>query len=191
MRVAGPLAIAGGASLGELPEERLAIVEFLAAQAATTLERMAREQALEAQQRTLERRIRELERTLALGVEVSASLNAGGVAQALLHNALGLATASRGAVLLLGDGVVASRGLDRPQLDLPAFTEAQRTTPTPDGGLYVGLFAHGALQGALYLGPRVLGPYAPEEIRLLDALGRLAGVAIAKARAYEALQGVG
>jgi GAF domain-containing protein len=122
---------------------------------------------------------------------VTTPLNAAGVAQALLHNALGLATATRGEVALCeeeGLVVAASRGLTRSELSPPPLAEAQRAVVTPAGELYVGLFAHGRLQGVLMLGKRVLGPYAPEEVQLVVGLARLAGVAIANARAYEALQ---
>ncbi|MDB5096998.1 MAG: hypothetical protein JWM80_1419 [Cyanobacteria bacterium RYN_339] len=189
----GALAVAGAASLAEVPEERLALMEFIAALAATALERMAREQALEAQQRHLERRVRDLEKALALSAEVATSLNAAGVAQALLLNALGLATASRGVVALTeGDGLVVatSRGMPSadPTLAPPPLTESARTAVTPEGELYVAFYAHGRQQGVLMLGKRVLGPYGPDEVHLVDGLARHAGVAIAKARAYEALQ---
>jgi GAF domain-containing protein len=192
----GALAVGGAPSLADLTDERLALLEFIAAQAATALERMAREQALETQHRHLERRIRDLARALTSSVEVATSLNAQGVAQALLLHALGLATASRGAVALAdGDGLVtvASRGMPtaEPTLAPPPLTEGHRAAVTADGELYVGFFAHGRLQGVLQLGKRVLGPYGPDEIQLVDGLARHAGVAIAKARAYEAAQGGG
>lgn len=188
----GVIGLVGPESLAELEEDRLALLEFVASQAATALQHLRFTQQLADHQRQLDRKVLDLKNLFAIASELNSSLNTGTIAKVLLFNALGLATVTRGAVALFeGDDqtVLASRGLPPGSaLTPPTFDPETPEVQTEAGELYLGMVTRGRPFGFLMLGARALGPYQPDEIEYLRVIVDQAAVGLENAKLHEHTQ---
>lgn len=192
--VLGVMTLAGAEGLAELPDERLALLEFIASQAATALQHQAFTAQLADHQRQLDRKVLDLKNLFAITSELNSSLHTATIAKVLLLNALGLATVSRGAIGAFEDegfALLASRGLPQGPtggLTVPALTIQAPDVVTEAGELFMGMVVHGRVVGFLMLGARAIGPYSADEIEYLRVIVDQAAIGLENAKLHEHTQ---